>query len=994
MGKITYITKNKAGTGDALLWKDTDANEVKTSVNAIYDTTLTITGTTNQITATGGVQNLESNRLWTISLPTNICTGIISATTCFVGSGAGLTGTASSLTAIPASHTHGDISNTGTITSIAITPASGDYILLSDTTASGSIKRGIVLGSSTTTFLANNGTWLTPAGGVSEAMFNSHTGDSTIHFTQAQISITESQISNLGSYATTTNFNSHTGNTDCHFTQANISITTSQVNNLSSYTGFDTRYSLTGHTHTGVYEPVFTKNTAFNKDFGTTTGTVAQGDDNRFTSGVTAYNWGNHATAGYATTANLNSHTGDSTIHYTQANISITKSQVSDFGTYQEPLVSGTNIKTINSQSILGSGDLVIEGGSGVDVTTFNAHTGDTSIHYAQSAITITESQISDLGNYLTSETDPIFTASAAYGITSTNITNWNTAYGWGDHSVEGYLTVDKGVTSLTFSGTDTKTLTLTLRDNTQISASFTDLVGETGGGEIVNPFNLSNDVHVSVWDTTKTSDGSSNSDQIRLPITTGAASQNFYVDWGDGYTQRITDGAKAIHTYATAGVYQLTIVGEVNGFGFNNTGDKEKLLNIRSFGKDFKFDTVTGANFYGCTFPSIEATDLIANNASMNAFRLFMSNNSLMTVPDSFKFVNFGTSLTQLFYNCNLFNDDINDWAVSNVEDFSYLFYGCDIFNKPLDKWDMSNATDLSFMFFGAAAFNQDISMWDTSKVTNMSYTFVYCDSLVNAPTIGNSVVDMIETFAYCTSLVTAPTIGNSVENMTNTFHYCINLVNAPTIPDSVLNMSYTFYDCNSLVDAPTIGNSVVDMSWTFAYCNNLVNAPTIPNSVENMSSTFNRCSSLVNAPTIGNSVVNMSATFSECTNLVNAPTIPNSVVDMSNTFSYCNSLVNAPTIPNSVENMSWTFAYCNNLVNAPTIIGNSVVNMSWTFAGCTSLTGDITILSPSITNFTNCFFGTSLPKTVYVPAGSTTFTTLNAKYGSGQNGVTIVQV
>jgi hypothetical protein len=45
--------------------------------------------------------------------------------------------------------------------------------------------------------------------------------------------------------------------------------------------------------------------------------------------------------------------------------------------------------------------------------------------------------------NYLTTftETDPIFTASAASGITSTNISNWNTAYGWGDHSTAGYLT-------------------------------------------------------------------------------------------------------------------------------------------------------------------------------------------------------------------------------------------------------------------------------------------------------------------------------------------------------------------------------------------------------------------------------------------------------------------------------------------------------------------------------------------------------------------------
>jgi hypothetical protein len=37
-------------------------------------------------------------------------------------------------------------------------------------------------------------------------------------------------------------------------------------------------------------------------------------------------------------------------------------------------------------------------------------------------------------------ETDPVFTASPASGITSTNITNWNTAYGWGNHATQGYL--------------------------------------------------------------------------------------------------------------------------------------------------------------------------------------------------------------------------------------------------------------------------------------------------------------------------------------------------------------------------------------------------------------------------------------------------------------------------------------------------------------------------------------------------------------------------
>jgi hypothetical protein len=39
-------------------------------------------------------------------------------------------------------------------------------------------------------------------------------------------------------------------------------------------------------------------------------------------------------------------------------------------------------------------------------------------------------------------ESDPLFSASPASGISSTSISNWNTAYGWGDHSVVGYTTI------------------------------------------------------------------------------------------------------------------------------------------------------------------------------------------------------------------------------------------------------------------------------------------------------------------------------------------------------------------------------------------------------------------------------------------------------------------------------------------------------------------------------------------------------------------------
>ena len=91
-------------------------------------------------------------------------------------------------------------------------------------------------------------------------------------------------------------------------------------------------------------------------------------------------------------------------------------------------------------------------------------------------------------GRYLTSftETDPVFTASPSAGITDTNIENWNTAYGWGDHSLEGYLTSynDEYTTGVTWTA-GTATLTFTRNDgdtyDVQMLETLTD-VTVTGG--------------------------------------------------------------------------------------------------------------------------------------------------------------------------------------------------------------------------------------------------------------------------------------------------------------------------------------------------------------------------------------------------------------------------------------------------------------------------------------------------------------------------------
>ena len=71
---------------------------------------------------------------------------------------------------------------------------------------------------------------------------------------------------------------------------------------------------------------------------------------------------------------------------------------------------------------------------------------------------------------------DGMSTSHAANGITSTNITNWTSAYGWGNHAVAGYLT---GTVSVTNGGTGITSLT----DHGILLGSGTDPVSVTGTG-------------------------------------------------------------------------------------------------------------------------------------------------------------------------------------------------------------------------------------------------------------------------------------------------------------------------------------------------------------------------------------------------------------------------------------------------------------------------------------------------------------------------------
>ena len=82
-------------------------------------------------------------------------------------------------------------------------------------------------------------------------------------------------------------------------------------------------------------------------------------------------------------------------------------------------------------------------GASATDRTLFSVNTnsaGTAALSYT-SGTGVFDYTPPDLSGFLTSESDPVYSAAPAAGITKTNITNWNAAHGWGDHSTQGYLT-------------------------------------------------------------------------------------------------------------------------------------------------------------------------------------------------------------------------------------------------------------------------------------------------------------------------------------------------------------------------------------------------------------------------------------------------------------------------------------------------------------------------------------------------------------------------
>jgi surface protein len=225
--------------------------------------------------------------------------------------------------------------------------------------------------------------------------------------------------------------------------------------------------------------------------------------------------------------------------------------------------------------------------------------------------------------------------------------------------------------------------------------------------------------------DTENTSSGSSLNTQFMMPLVSGG-SYNATVNWGDGSSDTITsyNQQEVTHTYSSAGQYEVSIEGTLQGWQFNNAGDKLKMLDVKQWGV---LDLSTNAAFYGCANLNASATDAptISSTSFFNMFRDCTNFNGAIGNWD----IETITSLQEAFKDASTFNKPLNSWNVSNVSTMNSMLRDCISFDQDLNSWDTSNVTNMSNVFRGCIQFNGHIYSWDTSSVTNMQYMLNNCD-------------------------------------------------------------------------------------------------------------------------------------------------------------------------------------------------------------------------------------------------------------------------
>lgn len=188
------------------------------------------------------------------------------------------------------------------------------------------------------------------------------------------------------------------------------------------------------------------------------------------------------------------------------------------------------------------------------------------------------------------------------------------------------------------------------------------DIGGESSYGysdDYLSPFKI----------TVNTAKTGSTSDTFILPLFNGEY-YDFIIKWGDDSEESVTGASLSSveHQYPSSGTYQISIIGQFPRIYFNNSGDRQKVLSIDSWGSII-WSSMSRA-FLGCV------------------------------------------NLT-----CNYYDSP----NLSKVTDTSFMFYGCAAFNCTL-IFDTRNIVNMTAMFAFCPSLKQRLSSFNIENVANMT--------------------------------------------------------------------------------------------------------------------------------------------------------------------------------------------------------------------------------------------------------------------------------
>ena len=195
----------------------------------------------------------------------------------------------------------------------------------------------------------------------------------------------------------------------------------------------------------------------------------------------------------------------------------------------------------------------------------------------------------------------------------------------------------------------------------------------------------------VSVWQVEETNL------QVVLPVPSGF-NYDFQVDWGDGDSGPVTawDDEDAVHTYAQAGTYTITLSGLVEAWSFwKIPHSKDMIIAVNDLGN------VGWRNFFGA-FLACENLKEVAGGDTAQV-----------------------TDMRYMFYLAPLATPDTSGWNTAHVTDMAGMFWRAKAANPEVSNWNTAKVTDMSYMFAGAETASPDVSTWQVAQVKSMRSMF-----------------------------------------------------------------------------------------------------------------------------------------------------------------------------------------------------------------------------------------------------------------------------